>query len=58
MASSLGHKAVEDFNDNVRLDSSQVSDQRRRRVPRLTLGGGGLGIVGLILALVLGVQPE
>jgi predicted metalloprotease len=48
-----------DFNDNVGLDTSQVSDQRGRRIGGggLALGGGGLGIVGLILALVLGVNP-
>jgi predicted metalloprotease len=48
-----------DFNDNVGLDTSQVSDQRGRRIGGggLAIGGGGLGIVGLILALVLGVNP-
>ncbi|MCA1712278.1 MAG: neutral zinc metallopeptidase [Actinobacteria bacterium] len=47
-----------DFNDNARLDTSQISDQRGRRGPGLALGGGGLGIVGVILALVLGVNPS
>jgi len=46
-----------DFNDNARLDTSQVSDQRGRRGGGLALGGGGLGIVGVILALILGVNP-
>jgi predicted metalloprotease len=46
-----------EFDDNARLDASQVSDQRGRRGPGLAIGGGGLGIVGLILALVLGVNP-
>jgi predicted metalloprotease len=46
-----------EFDDNARLDTSQVSDQRGRRGPGLAVGGGGLGIVGLILALVLGVNP-
>ena len=46
-----------EFNDDARLDSSQVSDVRGRRGPGLAIGGGGLGIVGLILALVLGVNP-
>ena len=45
-----------DFKDSARLDTSQVSDARGRG-PGLALGGGGLGIVGLILALVLGVNP-
>jgi predicted metalloprotease len=46
-----------DFNDNARLDTSQINDQRGRRGAGLALGGGGLGIVGVILALVLGVNP-
>jgi len=47
-----------DLNDDARLDTSQISDQRGRRGPGLALGGGGLGIVGVILALVLGVSPS
>jgi predicted metalloprotease len=46
-----------DLNEDARLDTSQISDQRGRRGPGLALGGGGLGIVGVILALVLGVNP-
>ena len=46
-----------EFDDNAQLDTSQVSDIRGRRGPGLAIGGGGLGIVGLILALVLGVNP-
>ena len=46
-----------DVNDGAQLDTSQISDQRGRRGPGLALGGGGLGIVGVILALVLGVNP-
>jgi predicted metalloprotease len=49
-----------DFNDRARLDTSQVNDVRGRRGPGgrgLAVGGGGLGIVGLLLALVLGVNP-
>jgi len=52
-----GYAAVVDFNDDARLDTSQVSDRRGRRGPGLALGGGGLGIVGVILALILGVNP-
>ena len=49
-----------DFNDNAQLDTSQISDQRGRRFGGggLALGGGGLGIVGVILALILGVNPS
>ena len=48
-----------DFNDDARLDTSQISDQRGRRMGGggLALGGGGLGLVGLIVALILGVNP-
>jgi len=43
-----------DFDDNAKLDTSRVSTSRGRSA---ALGGGGLGIVGVILALVLGVNP-
>jgi predicted metalloprotease len=48
-----------DFDDNAGLDTSQVSDVRGRSFPGggLALGGGGLGIVGLIVALLFGVNP-
>ncbi|MEP6697532.1 MAG: neutral zinc metallopeptidase, partial [Pseudonocardiales bacterium] len=49
------------FNDNASLDTSQVEDARGRfgGIPGggLTVGGGGLGVVGLIIALLLGVNP-
>ena len=47
-----------EFQDDAQLDSSQVSDRRGGGGGRLALGGGGLGIVGLLLALVLGVSPS
>ena len=48
-----------DFNDRARLDTSQVSDVRGRRGGGrgIAIGGGGLGLVGLLIALVLGVSP-
>ena len=48
-----------EFEDNAQLDSSQVSDRRGFGGGRgVALGGGGLGIVGLLIALVLGVNPS
>ena len=45
-----------DFEESARLDSSQVSD-RRGRAGAVALGGGGLGLVGLLIALLLGANP-
>jgi predicted metalloprotease len=53
-----------DINENSRLDTSQVEDQRGRggalsSVPGggLTVGGGGLGLLVLIVAMLLGGNP-
>lgn len=51
------------FNPNAQLDTSEVEDQRGQgggmfnSIPGggLTVGGGGLGIVGLIIAVVFGL---
>jgi uncharacterized protein len=46
------------FNNNSRLDSSQVDDRRGRGVGTTMAGvGGGLGLVILVVALLLGVNP-
>jgi predicted metalloprotease len=47
------------FNDNQRLDPSQVEDVRGRRVGGggLIVGGGGLTLVILVVSLLLGVDP-
>ena len=47
------------FNPRARLDPSQVEDRRggMGRAGPIAIGGGGLGLLGLILALVLGLDP-
>src|SRR3954471_11020722 len=54
-----GYADLVDFNDDARLDTSQISDQRGRRMSGggLAIGGGGLGVVVLIVALLLGANP-
>jgi predicted metalloprotease len=47
------------FNDRSRLDPSQVQDRRGRGVgSKVAIGGGGLGLVVLVVALLLGVDPS
>jgi uncharacterized protein len=47
------------FNEGSRLDPSQVEDRRGSRIggTGVAVGGGGLGLVILIVALLLGVNP-
>jgi predicted metalloprotease len=48
-----------DFDDDAQLDASQVEQRSGGRIPggNFTLGGGAVGIVGLIIALLFGVNP-
>lgn len=48
------------FNENARLDTSQVSDQRGRGMPggAVAIGGGGLGLLILIVGMLFGVDPS
>ena len=46
------------FNEKSRLDPSQVQDRRGRRMgTTMAVGGGGIGLVILLVALLLGVNP-
>ena len=46
------------FNDRSRLDTSQVEDRRGRGVgTTIAVGSGGLGLVILLVAMLLGVNP-
>ena len=46
------------FDEDSQLDTGQVSDRRRSRVPggRIALGGGA-GVIVLIISLLLGINP-
>jgi hypothetical protein len=47
------------FNDQSRLDPSQVEDRRGRGAgAKVAIGGGGIGLVILVVALLLGVDPS
>lgn len=47
------------FNENARLDPSQVEDRRGRLggTGGMVAGGGGLTLIGLLVALFLGINP-
>jgi uncharacterized protein len=48
-----------DFRDDVDLDASQVEDRGGGGLPTggLMIGGGAIGIVALVVALITGVNP-
>ncbi|WP_411084365.1 neutral zinc metallopeptidase [Streptomyces sp. cmx-18-6] len=48
------------FDDDADLDTSEVQDVRGSRIPggRATVGGGVVGVIALILALLFGVGPD
>ncbi|WP_069767007.1 neutral zinc metallopeptidase [Streptomyces sp. LUP30] len=48
------------FDDNARLDTSEVQDVRGSRIPGggATIGGGIVGLVVLVVGLVLGIGPD
>jgi len=46
------------FNDKTRLDPSQVQDRRGGSMGRtIAVGGGGIGIIVFVVALILGINP-
>ncbi len=46
------------FNENKRLDPSQVQDRRGQSTGRtIAIGGGGLGLIVLLVSLFFGVDP-
>ena len=46
------------FNEKAPLDPSQVEDRRGRGGAALAVGGGGIGLVVLVVALLLGIDPS
>src|SRR3712207_2422407 len=46
------------FNEGSRLDPSQVEERRGRGGAGLAIGGGGLGLVVWVVALLFGVDPS
>lgn len=46
------------FNEKSRLDPSQIQDRRGRSTgTRIAIGGGGLGLLIVVVALLMGVNP-
>jgi uncharacterized protein len=46
------------FNENKQLDPSQIQDRRGRSTGRtVAIGGGGVGLLILVVALIFGVNP-
>src|SRR5665648_711196 len=46
------------FNEKSRLDPSQIQDRRGRSTgTRIAIGGGGLGLLIVVVALLMGINP-
>ena len=47
------------FNEKTQLDPSQVQDRRGRSTGRtIAVGGGGIGLLVLVVALIFGINPS
>ncbi len=47
------------FNEKSHLDTSQIQDRRGRSMgTKVAVGGGGLGILVLVVALIMGINPS
>lgn len=46
-----------DFDDDAQLDASQVEDSRGMPFGGMAFGGGAIGLIGLLAALVFGLNP-